>query len=165
MECPLFVNEADGVTLLRYVASGRGGQFKSRRPGHENCCSSSVTEQGVGENQAQIIAHLKNRTADFHGYAHHHPSIRHEQGLRHLEIGYSSSAAAPNQIVHPDAAGKAKPLNEIGRYAGTDITGTGVNDEPRHVPDAHTRLVQSLDYSLSGELDRFTGEARYLLVG
>ena len=165
MELSLLVYEADGIALFRHIESGSGDQLKARRSVHEHRCSRSVTEQCIREDQAQVIAHLENRTADLNGHAHHHAAIRPEQGLRQLEIGDCPTAAAPHQVIDPGGAGQVQTLDEIGRDAGADVAGTGVHDKAGHVPGADSGLVQRLGSGLTGELDSVLREARNLLVG
>ena len=90
-------------TRFLFVAAISRTSFRS--PKKKGMRRETGAEEGVREDEADIVVHLERGTAYLNGSAHHHTvSILPEQRLSHLEIRDRAAATAACKVVRPNCA-------------------------------------------------------------
>jgi hypothetical protein len=100
VELAVTVDEADVVAVLRRMEPGRAGEAEPLGPVPKDHGRGAVGEERIGEDEGQLVAHLKGGAADLHRDASHDAVPRGSQKTRaELQVGERTSAAAPQEIV------------------------------------------------------------------
>lgn len=165
MELSIFMNIPYRVALLRHIPACRGDQFQPLGPVREHGRCRPVAEQGVRDDEADIVVHLKGSAAYLDGSAPYKTvSIFPEQRLSHLEIRDRAAAAAAYEVVCPYCAGEPQFFQEVRRDAGTDVAGAGIHHQACHITYVRPRLRHRFLNGLGGEFDGPMHEPRDVCI-
>ena len=115
----------------------------------------AVGEERVRDDQAEVVAHLERGAADFHRDAERDAARRRPlQGFCELQVGHRAAAAAADEVVRADVARQAQSLDQVGRDAGAEVSGAGVDHQARNVRRPQADLAQRVASGLLREINR-----------